>query len=359
MEAEARTSADGIGEALAARPEAYEFSQLVRLLWLEASRLALETDDPEPPALRDVLRFRTHATLAFPASEVQDLDLGELDEFDDQAPTRAASTVTVNFMGLTGLSGALPHHYTQFVSDRSRRRDHNARDFLDIFNDVFLRLFALAWEKNRPYLPLERTDSGDSTKEHLRALVGLATDALGNRLDNETASLPDEAIIEYAGLLGRTPASAKSIEHVLALMLGLPVAVRPFSRRWLGIPPEHRATVGTACLGDAVAIGAYALDYSSTFSVEVGPMKRPAFDTLLPKARLHERVAAVVRFAAGPGLDFLLVLKLAEDEAPRLQLGGSEGSPARLGQNTWLNGNAEHVPAMTAGFRIEGAGVQA
>ena len=47
------------------------------------------------------------------------------------------------------------------------------------------------------------------------------------------------------------------------------------------------------------------------------------------------------------------------DEAPRLQLGGSEGSPARLGQNTWLNGNAEHVPAMTAGFRIEGAGVQA
>ena len=87
----------------------------------------------------EIVRFSAHATLTFPASEIQSLDWRE-----DLPPWMA-----VNFMGLTGPVGVLPLYYTELVMERLRSRDTGLRDFLDIFNHRAISLFYRAWEKYR------------------------------------------------------------------------------------------------------------------------------------------------------------------------------------------------------------------
>ena len=108
-----------------------------------------------------------------------------------------------------------------------------------------------------------------------------------------------------------------------------------------------------------MALGRFALDFGSTFDIEIGPMTGAQFDALLPGSKLHARVVAITRFAAGLGLDFILGFRLAAGEGPRLGLprAGDGRTGPRLGQNTWLNGNSEYMSAVRAGFRTDGAGV--
>ena len=88
-------------------------------------------------------------SLAFPAAEIQRLELPE----DDAGQPR----MDVNFLGLTGPQGVLPIYYTQLIAERARLRDTAIRDFLDIFNHRMISLFYRAWEKYRFPIGYERT----------------------------------------------------------------------------------------------------------------------------------------------------------------------------------------------------------
>src|SRR5215467_3646565 len=107
-------------EALASDPTRFAFFQAVRLLQRARARATHVGGYGSPSA--EAVRFRAHASLSFPASEIQSLD------FPPDSPPEMA----VNFMGLTGPLGVLPLHYTAFLCDRIRDRDTTLRDFLDI-----------------------------------------------------------------------------------------------------------------------------------------------------------------------------------------------------------------------------------
>jgi type VI secretion system protein ImpH len=74
-----------------------------------------------------------------PASQIQEL------EFREHAPPE----MTVNFMGLTGPSGALPYTYSELMLERIRAKDHGLAAFFDIFNHRAISLFYRAWQKPR------------------------------------------------------------------------------------------------------------------------------------------------------------------------------------------------------------------
>jgi type VI secretion system protein ImpH len=375
--AEPGNSARALIEALSTLGPQFDFAQFVRLAWLVAVRAARAADASDHPVtdgagtgsqhvlpqLADVLRFRAHPSLAFPASSIQDaqhLERLQGTEVDPDHRWRRAE-VTVNFLGLTGPSGVLPHHYTEFVQ-RSMRKDNGARDFFDIFNDLFVRLFYLAREKHRPHFQWERDPLQSDVAVMLRSFVGLGTDGLKGRFRGGASRLPDDALMQFAGILGRRPVSCAALARVLAATLDMPVRVQSFVRRWLGLDAMSRTRLGGCALGGGHALGSRGLDYQGTYLIEIGPIRGQSLRELLPGARLHECVAHVARFAAGTATDAVLRIRLAPGETPRLGLGA--GAAPRLGFDTWLNGNSrfwtsgrpDDLPEAETSFRITGAG---
>src|SRR5262249_36159974 len=149
----------------------------------------------------EVARFGSTSSVAFPASEIDSLDLAA-------SPVR----LRVNFMGLTGPQGELPLAYSALVIDRLRERDATMRDFFDIFNHRAISLFYQAFEKYRFNIPYERGER-DRFSHHILALIGLGTPGLQERLLPE--GIPDDSLLFYSGLLSIHPRSAVALRQVL------------------------------------------------------------------------------------------------------------------------------------------------
>ena len=62
------------------------------------------------------MRFAASTSLGFPASEIQPLHLNDATDAGAHAPAR----MTVNFLGLTGPQGVLPHVYTEQAAAHAR-----------------------------------------------------------------------------------------------------------------------------------------------------------------------------------------------------------------------------------------------
>jgi len=125
-------------------PFCFDFFQAVRLL----ERLT-PTREPVGKFVNpkhEVVHFAAHPSVSFPASQLQALTSKEGE------PAR----MTVNFMGLIGPLGVLPHYYTELVIIRSRVKDHVLGDFLDIFNHRMISMFFQAWQKYRFTVAYER-----------------------------------------------------------------------------------------------------------------------------------------------------------------------------------------------------------
>ena len=186
-----------IREALEREPFCFDFFQAVRLLErLMPQRQAVgKFVNPS----REVVHFGAHPSVSFPPSQLHSLTLKEGE------PAR----MTVNFMGLTGPLGVLPHYYTELVIVRERAKDGALRDFYDIFNHRMIALFFQAWQKYRFTVAYERGEL-DRFSHHLLDLIGLGTEGLQNR-----QAVLDESLIYYAGLLAQWPRSASALRQVL------------------------------------------------------------------------------------------------------------------------------------------------
>ena len=94
-------------------PCAFDVFQMVRLFErLQPGRAPIGR---WAPPHSEVVRFSANASLAFPASQIQALDWAE-----GRTPR-----LTVNFMGLIGPLGVLPHYYTQLVEERLQSARHD------------------------------------------------------------------------------------------------------------------------------------------------------------------------------------------------------------------------------------------
>src|SRR5262249_53808503 len=195
----------------------------------------------------EVVRFHTHPSLSFPASAIYTLKR-------PQGPDPAHLFVT--FMGLTGLLGTLPTHYTELVlkeqENKGKQRDKGGHerndtpvtDFFDLFNHRFISFFYRAWAKYRFPIAYEqtlvqRTDSAgeipyDLFTRCLFDLIGMGTDGLRGRLD----AVNDKTLLYYAGLIAQHPRSASALQQLLEDYLHVPVSVEQFIGQWLSAPEE-------------------------------------------------------------------------------------------------------------------------
>ena len=317
-----------LNQELFDRPFEFDFFQAVRLLEKMFPELAAVGRD-ELPA-REVVRFRSRATLDFPASEIY-----ELRESFDERDARKLE-MFVNFIGALGVNGVLPSNYTELVIERARYRDTALWAFLDIFTHRSISLFFRAWEKYRFPIGYERQlgkNQPDDFTESLLDFTGLGTKGLRGRLH-----LADESLLPYAGLINQKPHSVTALEQILSDYFDVPIAVEQFCGQWLELDDESVTKLGAenSELGRSVVIGARIYDNQSKFRVRIGALDFKKFQAFLPNGTAFPAFVSVVRFFAGDEMDFDLQLVLQAKQVPSCILTTRAARRLRLGWSTWL-----------------------
>lgn len=307
--------------ALAEDPNSFEFFAAIRHL----QRLKPDRRSPggfgEPAD--EVARIGTHPGLAYPASEIQELDL------DEDGPAR----MRVNFMGLTGPVGVLPYVYSQLVLERLAERDHALAAFLDMFHHRAVSLFYTAWEKHR-FGERHARDGQDPLTDHLLDLAGLGLES-----ERRATGVPAETLAQYAGLLGPEARSAVALEQLLSDVFDVPVQVEQFLGGWYPVArPDQCALdepVNASRLGFGALVGDEIWDPQARIRVRMGPLDRDRYERLLPTGEDYAHLRRLVRLFGHDQFDFELQPVLAKDDVPGVVI-GEESTDQRLAWTTWV-----------------------
>lgn len=325
--------------ALRETPRKFRFDAAVRVLMR-----ALKTEDPA-----DAARFRTPPGLVYPSADVLRLH-GE-----------GRPDVTLGLMGLTGPSGVLPRHYTEFVTQTLRGGSTALHDFLDMLSHRFVGFFARATIKYRPApaaetAALRTPPEPDPVTQVLLALTGYGTRHLTPRL--LTGSEP---ILHYAGIFAMRPRSAERLRALISDFLGMQVEVVEFAGAWLNLPPDQRTRIGAAGafgrLGVDASAGVRAWDPQARFILRIGPLDRAGFERMLPDRIALHRLVSLVRAYIGFEQGFAINPILKAEDIPTLRMDSGADPAPRLGWNTWIplsgGGMAQRRDAYDAVFEAE------
>ncbi len=293
-------------QALARQPTRFAFDQAIDL-----AALVAQAAEGDPLALR----YRSLPRLGLPAGEVVQArpETGEL---------------TLGTFGLVGAGGVLPRHVTATVGAELRKRSMALHAFIDLNSRRFAGLHARAGAKYRPTrnpVPAERV---------LAAAIGMGTPGLDGRL-----SLPVATLLYHAGNLAARSRSAERLRAMLEEETGGRVDIEEFAGGWIRLPESEQTRFGGgrlgqhAALGQGAAAGSQVWDPQARFIIRIGPLRRRAFEALLPGSPRYRHLVDLARLFVGLDTGFALNLILAKAEIPPLALGGGV---ARLGQTSWM-----------------------
>ena len=306
--------------------EAYRFEVFQAVRLLERAYPEREPVGRDGDPSREVVRFRTQSSLAFPASQLHDLAAGRGDGEE------CAPEMTVAFMGLTGPLGLLPAAYTELLIERARQKDTALWEFLDLFNHRMISFFYRAWEKYRFPVAYERGEQ-DTFTECLYDIVGMGTPGLRGR-----TSVEDTALLFYGGHVAQRPRSASAIEAVLGDYFGVPARVEQFSGQWLKLDDESLTRLGGANsrLGEETVVGTRVWDTQAKFRLRFGPLTLEQFKQFLPIGSAFNRAGDFARLLAGMEFDFDIQLTLKAEEVPGCAPASLGAQAPMLGWTTWL-----------------------
>lgn len=314
-------------QRLLAAPHRYRFAQLLNILLRTLRRQGI----PYAQAFSHVLRFRNSLSLAFPASEVESVQVEPSD-----APGAARIHVTPAFIGLLGASGTLPLHDTERAAARTGLgTDESWKPFVDLFSNRVVGLFYEAWGKYRVEHGLN-TRERDDLLPLLSALGGLDPGRFGQ--GKPYASIPAEVGGFYAALLGTRPIAAATVERVLAEYFGVPVHLEEFVGAWDPLPARMRSTLGVTdpSLGFGAALGTRTWRNDLRVRLHIGPLDEETAKAFLPRGPACAALQDMVGLFAVPGVQYEVRLLLATPCLKRLTLTTSGRDRKRLGWNAFL-----------------------
>ncbi|HVZ09630.1 type VI secretion system baseplate subunit TssG [Rhodopila sp.] len=325
-------------ERLASEPERFDFDAAIRVLIHAAHQ-------PDPA---DIVRFRSLARLAYPASDVTALR---------PQGAELPPELVVSVMGLTGPSGVLPRGYAEVLHEALRARSGALHEFLDMLSHRMVALLARAGGKYRPARMAETSalagQDADPLGQALLSLAGFGTPHLLPRL---AAGM--SPVMHYAGLLSAHPRSADRLQALVSDWLGRPVEIRQFAGAWVELPPDQRSRLptgrragrfnrlgpppeeelgpGTPGERQDATLGLRTWDVQAGIVLRIGPLTRAGFAELLPHRPTLPRLAALVRTYLNFATGFAINLVVTAGEVPLLRLGGDSEDAPLLGWNTWL-----------------------
>ena len=282
-------------------PYRFEFFQAVRLF----ERIFPDKKPVGGDALpaQECVRFRSRIAMDFPPSEIQEIRQPRTED--------GAYEMLINFMGMVGVSGVMPTHYTEMVLDRVRHQDTAMWSFLDIFTHRAVSMFFRAWEKYRFPVAYER--GNDDFTSYLFDVAGLGTRGLRGRMN-----LDDESLLPYSALIAQKPHSQTAVANVVSDYLSVPARIEQFFGQWLPLNKQDLTKVGVenSQLGVNAIAGSRIWHQQTKFRIKLGPLRFNQFQAFLPTGGAYPKLRSIVMFMVGLEFDFDVQLKLKAAEVP-------------------------------------------
>lgn len=303
------------------------------------------------PPHKELVRFSNQISLAFSAADVASVSVTRREDGDAQRQWH----MTLQFMGLAGSQGVMPHYFTEILLQRLRDNDKALAAFVNIFEHRSISLF---YQASRKYqLPLQYEHNRrhhqrktDSYTHALASLAGLGTTGLTDRLP-----VPLEALLGYSGLYARPVRSAAALKGMLQHYFDLDAQIEQFCGQWQDLPDDILTRLaggeaGQGCnnqLGVNTLLGRSCWQVQSKFRIKLAPMDYDSFMELAPGGKKLEALQGFIAFFSGSELDYEVCITLNRQEAQPVRLTNEVGAEPLLGWNTplgQLQGEAALVP---------------
>ena len=253
-------------------------------------------------------------------------------------------------MGLTGSSGVLPYHYTEFLLKRLRAKDVTMMEFLDIFNHRTISLFYQASVKYNLPLEYERKKlyassilETDNHTQLILSLIGLGTKGLQNRLHTK-----DESLIYYSGLFTKKIRTTAGLRQIINSHFSIPVEIREFIGQWQDLIDDVRTRLPgiesprgqNNQLGKSVMIGRKGWFSQGKIRIILGPLTQKQLHTFAPGTNTLKALDEIVKLYINFEHDYDYVMRIRRADIPnRILLNKSK--PPIMGWNTWLSTNKQ------------------
>ena len=347
-----RRQSPNLVERLCAEPWRFSFQQAVRIL-----EAAVCSNDPRSagfasgslagltPPHKELLHFSNRPSLAFSAANISAVEAVEASADKSQQQWHMA----LQFMGLAGSHGVMPHYFSEILLQRLRDKDEALAAFINIFEHRSISLFYRASGKYR--LPHQYENSrrqqhkdDDPFTHALACLSGLGSPHLAAQLP-----LDKEAILGYSGLYARPIRSAAALKGMLEHYFGLQADIEQFCGQWQALPDDivtHLPGEGfpdgqNNCLGANALLGTSCWQVQSKFRIRLAPMDYPSFMALAPGSKKLLALQSFIDFFTGTELDYEICVQLQWQDAKPTRLDNSVGSEPLLGWNTPLGRNPD------------------
>jgi type VI secretion system protein ImpH len=283
----------------------YDFFQAVSLV--ETCCAGPQT---QASGLMAPIKLRPAPEISFPAADIRRCRFDEQGRIDFE----------LNFLGLYGVDGPLPHFFLETVAGQDDP-GKVLRAFLDVFNQRLYQLLYLGWNKFN-----DHGQQSSLYERYLRAVAGLgAVDAPGQSL-------------AYAGLLGSRVKNAEGLVGLLKDFLQMPVSIRQHYPCWVTL--SNRPALGAAgeeglVLGENCSLGDRVLDVSRKILIRIGTIAVSQAVALLPGRERALELGRLIRQYLNPTIEFDIELLIASEPGPPIRLGCQEailGWSAGLGE---------------------------
>jgi type VI secretion system protein ImpH len=249
--------------------------------------------------------------------------------------------LTPAFMGLLGVAGTLPHHYTETLAHRELyQKDFAPRAFMDVFSHRAVMLFFEGWRKHRLHLQFEA-----NRRRHflpmVLSLAGLGHPGLRGGRGTPQGAVPDESLAYFAGALQQRTRSPKQLQQMLQHHLGVPVKVEQFVGRWYHLPPQRMPSLGgvgaPAILGRTTTLGERVWQRDLRLRLVLGPLSHQRFQRFLPGGSGAAALEEMLTLFSGVSLEYEVNLRLSQADVQGCRL-DSQRAPTlgRLGWDTFL-----------------------
>lgn len=339
MPTKKRPADPGVIDQLLAAPQRYQLVQALRLIeqWLRQQGIGADQ------VLSRHLRFHNSLSMAFAPAQIEALGMAS------GAPAESAQCllaalldgqklhVTPAYLSFFGVSGVLPHHYTDGMSAQVYGEKYEGgRAFFDLFLNRIVLLHYQASQKHRIWhahgepgaaamLPMQLALAG--------ACPGAAPAPDGDGSDDRVA---EQVRAYYAAVLRHRPVSALLIQQVLAEYFELPCRVEQFVGGWDQLNERERCRLGSqsAVLGNNAILGARCREHHTRVLIHLGPLRRDEYARFLPGAAGTAALRRLLAMFATPTIEFDLhpILRAADVKPVRLSTSAREP----LGMTTFL-----------------------